>query len=259
MLFAISHLGRTFIKYWARQSMGSVAALKRVVLVVGICLVAILLLGGPALAATKVTVTISDVRSTSVQVSWTETNDTCFKDYRLQYQRTTAAGWSDDVVINSSTTTSYRSVGYTPEVTYNFRVVDEDCTSVQASDPVSFRTLPGPNLGAAAAAGIGALVLLLVILVVIAAAIGFVVQLAKRAAARALVGLSKNPPTATLPGTSSTLPTPTPWDSSTAFQGGQPSAPSAAQPAAPVPLKFCTSCGSPLNGPFCAKCGNKNW
>ena len=216
---------------------------------------------GPAFAASKVTVTISDIRTTSVQVSWTETNDTCFQDYRLQYQRTTAAGWSDDVVINSSTTTSYQSRGYTPDVAYNFRVVDEDCTGVQASDPVSFRTLPAPNLGVVAAAGFGALFIGILVLVLVVAAIGFVVRVLKRAAVRALVpGASADAPSATLPGISSSLPTPTTGESTSMYQGGQQGGTmQAAQPAAPMPSKFCGSCGTPLTGAFCAKCGYKNW
>lgn len=90
---------------------GSVSTLRRFLYALGVCVVVLGIAAGPALAATKVTVTISDIRTTSVQVSWTETQDECFLDYRLQYQRTTAAGWSEDVVINSSVTTSDQFVG----------------------------------------------------------------------------------------------------------------------------------------------------
>ncbi len=237
------------------------AVLKHVGVLFGVCLAAIVLAAGPALAATKVTVSISDVRAYSVQVSWTQTNDSCFQDYRLQYQRTTAAGWSDDVVINSSTTTSYQSVGYSADIAYNFRVVDENCTGVQASDPVPFHTLQAPNYGAVAAAGFGALFIGLLVLVLIAAGIGFVIRLMKRAAVRALMpGASKDLPTATIPGVTSSMPTPSVGDSSSMYQGGQQGGYiQAPQPAGPMPFNFCQNCGSALAGPFCAKCGNKNW
>lgn len=232
------------------------------------CVVILGIAAGPALAATKVNVTISDIRTTSVQVSWTQTQDECFQDYRLQYQRTTAAGWSDDVVINSSVTTSYKSVGYTPDIAYNFRVVDENCTGVQASDPVSFRTLPGPDAGAVAAAGLSAFFILIIVIVVIGAGLGIVVRLmaiaGERAADRAL-GKKKNAP-ATPPAYQPIGPPPAAY-SPPAYQSGQPPGgqppggpPQTGQPAAAMlPVKFCTSCGAPLEGPVCSRCGTKNW
>lgn len=181
---------------------------------------------GPALAASTLTVSTSEVTSTTARVSWTQTSDWCFAQYRLQHRPLAGGGWQDDATYASPTTTATTVRGLEPATAYEVRVVDEDCAGSQPSAPAQFTT-------AAPAAGASSFAATAVFLIAALVILGFVLVGAY------LVMNSRREPE---------VPAPPPL--------AQPAAAPPA-PAADV-ARFCSSCGSPLLGPFCNKCGQYN-
>jgi hypothetical protein len=205
-----------------------------------------------AIAATSLSVSTSDVTTSTVRISWSQTQDACFTRYLVQHREIGSGGWVQDETIGSASTTSTTIFGLTPDTSYEVRVVDEDCLGSQPSSAAQIRTT---SLAAVGALAVGGIVIMIVVILVIVAVIVGIVRFIQG-------GTTKPPPQAAPPPAPVYAPS---------YQRSPPPPPPQhpvapppppIQHAAPAPAatsKFCSQCGSPLAGPFCAKCGHRNW
>lgn len=221
---------------------------------------------GEASAATQLSASVVLTTHDSVSLSWTTSQDTCFRSYTPEYRTAGTSFWSSGETILDKSDTSSTVTGLAPGTSYVFRVRDADCFSQAFSNELQVTT---QTVVVGAAIELGIIVVIVAIGVGMALVVFKLARGAKKVAGVAVASISKRSSPAMPPVVSPPLvpaapvpgppPVEVPHVPERKPAPPQPPARSPPPKLPPPPARFCARCGTALKGPFCGKCRFKNW